>query len=250
LALVKIWEADLMEHFLSKYISTGGLGDSWIVYLKLLQMKDADLSWHHVESNNIVPPICRDLYKHFPATFEYDYNYIQNYAAGKWREYQPISSGVDSWCPLKGETGIRLEKPFLDVAPLKQKEYNAVIQVSGGAKNGRSWKFDPIQLKSTLKALGLNVALVGTDKRYEKKSDNSNFVGKLSLAETLDLIRKSDVFVGLSGFLNYYACSVRTKNLHLIESEGHEKRYYHPDWSEYTKGIEFGSMAEIIKELK
>lgn len=237
---------------MTKYISTGGLGDSWIVFLKLANIITDDDEWLHIESNPIVANLCSEWYNYliqsYTMEFRCDPNYIQNYKDGKWKDYIPVSSGVDDWCPLKGKTNFKLEDPwFIPIAKRNFYEYDVCIQVSAGAKNNRKWRFDPILVAKMLKNEGLSVALVGNEPDYyDKYPDFYNFVGRANLVSSLKIIDNSRLFVGLSGFLNYYACSRKIKNVHLTESDENERRYFHPDWHEHTHGVKLGSLQELM----
>jgi hypothetical protein len=208
-------------------------------------------TWIHVESNDNIEKACNELYGGLGPHFKFEHHpdYIQKYRQGHWKDCIPVSSGVDSFCPLKGKTEIGfIGDPFTgkDSPP---KECDVAFQVSAGAKNSRQWKFNPFILAEILRKEGLKVVLVGNDSRYIKNDDRDNFVGKLSINETIDKIEKSKLFVGLSGFLNYYACSARVQNLHLTESPDHEKRYYHEKWALYSDTIQYPSMLEVRKAV-
>lgn len=239
------------------YITTGGLGDSWISFLKIYPRIPGmifDLGcWLHVESNDEIAKACNDLYGNLGPHFRFECHpdYIQKYKSGMWEDYIPVSSGVDSFCPLKGKTDIGfIGSPFVIdelTASNESKVYDIALQVSAGAKNSRSWKFNPFILADLLRKEGLKVVLVGNDKRYFKEEDVDNFVCKVSLVETMQILKKSKIFIGLSGFLNYYACSAKVQNLHLTEGKDHEKRYYHQEWAPYSDIIEYPSMQEVRK---
>lgn len=245
-----------------KLISTGGLGDSFIVFLKIAGNLAGPVEWLHVESNDLIEKSCRCLYdgpdsffgKHLEGVtfkFECDPNYIANYYNGKWADYTPISSGHDKKCPLKGITQFESNAPFIYHHSYRDgsvEQYDVCIQVSGGAKNSRRWLFDPIMLKNVLKQKGWRVCLIGSDQKYFDIKDNDNFVGKFSLDSSLLKIEESSFFIGLSGFLNYYACAAGIRNAHLVESEEHDKRYYHPDWK--SDKLMVGSMSEVLKYLE
>lgn len=233
--------------FLNKYFSSGGLGDSFIVYLKLKQLNE-DFHWTHVESNSIVPDLCREIYGAHNNDFLCDPNYIESYINGKWKDFTPISSGIDDLCPLKGKTSIKLENPFLNL-PEMEREYDFCIQVSAGAKSERNWKFNPLDLKKILNAKGFSVILIGSDKKFENIEDDNNLVGKRSLRDSLSYIRKSFVFVGLSGFLSFYALANKINTIHYQIDNHHNERYIHPLWYPYMKNIEMGSLKEILRGL-
>lgn len=244
-----------------KFLSTGGLGDAWIVCLKINSVlaevgeEEFFVDWLHVESHDKIKEACEEIFKSlnndkFKFTFECDPNYESNVRAGKWKDRTALSTSINGKCSLHGDTP-ELKHPFalsLAARAFEEINYDIVIQVSGGAKNSRNWKFDPRTLAAILKQRGYSVALVGNDKRFENTVDVDNFVGKVGLLDTLSVVSKSRLFIGLSGFLNYYACSMRVPNIHLIESADHEKHYYHPEWK--SLGIEYPSMQAVMQALK
>lgn len=241
-----------------QYLSSGGFGDALIVYLKLRQLLEpynyrlnSQFIWNHVESNDLIKKPCLDFFGD-DIHFECDPNYIKNYRNGKWDGYTPVSSGVDTFCPLKGETKLELKQPFLYESDSELNDQNLIIlQCSAGAKNNRGWKINPLYLKTAIQQkYGYRVVIVGTDKQYVNPSDPDNLVGRQNINQVCNTITQAKMFIGLSGFLNYYACATRTKNIHLIESEEHDKRYYHPLWSKYTTGIKIGSAQEILAIIK
>lgn len=247
-----------------KFLSTGGLGDAWIVWLKIVEFWAAciqdEIDWIHVESHDGIRDALNELFPSMEGLkfqFLCDPLYQQHVREGLWKDRIAISTSIDGKCDLHGET-MNLSHPFLLRKPIietaiEPRFYDVTIQVSGGAKNDRNWKFDLLRYAAFLRSGEWKVALVGNDSRFADDKDPDNFVGKIGLNETLQVIDFSKLFIGLSGFLNYYACSNRVKNIHLIESEENEKRYYHPLWSEYTTGIVYPSFKDVnmtIAKLK
>lgn len=215
------------------------------------------IEWTHVESNQIVADVVDEIFSprekndigfginsNVVVCGECDPDYIKNYRSGKWSDYTPISSGVDGICPLKGDTGIVLQDPWLKFT-LPKLEYDVCLQVSAGAKNDRRWRFDPLILAKILRDQGLSVVLVGTDPLF-KQDDEYNLVGKLSLIESLGIISKSKIFIGLSGFLCFYAMSRHIKTVHYQISEEINNRYIHPAWKKIMINVEFGSIQEVL----
>lgn len=237
-----------------KYISTGGAGDAFISFLKLKDVEiNSDDQWLHVESNMVIEGLCQKLFsKHgyfdnkLNFSFEKDEMYIQRYKSGKWKDYTPVSSGQDLWCPLKGATNILMKNPFLENQELT-KTWDVCIQSSGGAKNNRIWLFSPLILAKILRQKGFSVCLIGSDLRFSDKEDGDNFIGKTDINVALSIIERSEHFIGLSGLLNYYACAKKITNSHLVESEEHEIRYYHPKWN--SNKIKYGTINEVLKVL-
>lgn len=242
-----------------KYISTGGAGDAFIAFLKVkdkVQLFDEKPEWLHVESNEIVGKICNQLFcsdGYFGEvglrfTFDCDEDYIENYRRGKWKGYTPVSSGQDLLCPLKGFTNVEMTSPFLtSLEPPEEKSWDVCVQASAGAKNNRKWLFSPVELINLLRRRGFKACLIGTDMNFFDDKDEDNLVGKLSIDSCLSVINRSQKFIGLSGLLNYYACAKKIENAHLVESEEHEKRYYHPEWK--SEKIKVGSFAEVWRMI-
>lgn len=259
-----------------KFLSSGGLGDSWIVFLKINEIinsrrdHDFHVDWLHLESHNKIKDQCEQLFgslnkEKYKFTFECDPNYVANIRTGKWKDRQAISTSVDGFCDLHGQT-IPLTEPFLvsyfdrayDIAqPVGSSSesvpyrYDISIQVSAGAKNNRSWKFDPRHFAAILRSQGYNVALIGNDENFKDINDEDNFVCHSKyILDTTDIIRGSNLFIGLSGFLNYWACSMRVPSVHLIESAENEKRYYHEQWKNLSLGINYPSLKEVRSAIK
>jgi hypothetical protein len=242
-----------------KYISTGGAGDAFISFLKLksrVELFREKPKWLHVESNDIVGGICSDLFSSngyfsdigLNFSFECDRDYIQHYKEQKWNDYIPVSSGHDLFCPLKGLTKVEMLNPFLNsLEPPEQKLYDICIQASGGAKNNRKWLFSPIDFAEILRKKGLKVCIVGTDMNFFDQKDVHNLIGKFSINSVFSVINQSKKFIGLSGLLNYYACAKRVPNMHLMESDEHEQRYYHQMWN--SEKLKVGSFAEVWRMI-
>jgi hypothetical protein len=242
-----------------KFISTGGLGDAFIAFIRLdsSSFSPEKVEWIHVESNDLIRSsfdeyIKKEARAFASCEFVCDTDYINNYRAGKWKGYIPVSSGMDTWCPLKGETDFELQDPFRyheERIPTEwfKERYNVAIQVSAGAKNDRKWLFEVKTLRTVLEKKGFSVILIGNDPNFYDKDDDRNFVCKKTLPETLELLLHCDNFIGLSGFLNYYCCYNKIPNMHLMESEEHDKRYYHRDWKSIS--LKYGSLSEILRNL-
>lgn len=253
---------DYGEEKMKRYCSTGGLGDSFIVASKLIEQRaksNEDFDWLHIESVDLQPAF-DDLMKHlrlipekgFNHQFVHDPQYIEHYKDKQWRDRKPISSGVDSFCPLKGECEDRLENPYLicDNIQKYERDYDVAIQVAGGVGNNRLFRFSPLALAQLLRDKGFRVALVGNAKIFEKEDDKDNFVNKLTLPQTMEIVSLSKRFVSLSGLLTYFALAAKVLTIYLEESPEHTKRYIHPNLVKWSYPIKFGSIQEVKKELE
>ena len=132
-----------------KTISTGGVGDFFIVSLKLRQLlkQNEEIDHLHVESNDIVPRLITEAFlipfgvgikfdQRLNLELECDPQYINNFKSGKWSDRKSITTSVSGECDLHGN-GVGLELPFVDYKKdsYSFKNYDLVIQVSGGARS-------------------------------------------------------------------------------------------------------------------
>lgn len=243
-----------------KKLSSGGAGDSFIVASKLYEREGQPIDWLHIESVNL-EPMFSDMMKYLKLpfcgiTYEFQHNedYINKYKQGRWKDYSSISSGVDDWCPLKGKCEWKLENPFVITTHIQKYEenkiYDVCIQVASGMGNSRRYKFSPLALAQLLRNKGYKVALVGTMKLYEDQEDKDNFVNKLSISETLELISQSKTLVSSAGLLTYFAVACKVPTIYFEESPEHTKRYIHSFCQKYAYPIKFGSIQEVKKELE
>lgn len=246
--------------------SAGGLGDAFIVGCKLNQYYYTDicktgspLNHLFVESN---PKTCELIQeyinyfwdsKNFQFEVECDPNYQESYFQGKWKDRSPINTSVNGEYHFPGPDGIVLNETFANIHKLartpKEKKFDVCIQVAGGVNSNRGWKFDPDVLATILNVKGYQAALVGTAKEFES-NESYNFVNKTSLGGTLDIVRSSKIYCGVSGFLTYTSLAFGIKNLHLEESPEHNKHYIHDSWNKDRYGLKYGSLQEVIGGLR
>lgn len=238
------------------FISTGGLGDAFISFLKLRQI-NFRLDWLHVESTDKIKQPFETFFRgicdgQITPSFEHDSNYIENYRKGRWNDRIPVSSGIDGFCPLKGETNIVLHHPFLDLPQEKSDGYDVVIQCSAGAKNNRGWTFDPRELaRHVRRVCNKKVAIVGSDEKFFDPKDQDNFTTKLDLLETCNIIKNSRLFVGLSGFLVFYALATRVRVIQCQIDESHNRRYFHEKWNSYMSNVDDRvGLPEMLKTIR
>lgn len=246
-----------------KTFSFGGLGDSYIVYLKLLQRQietNKVIDHIFIESNEKVPKSILYLHEyktnakiHIDACCVGDYQrkYLSG-ESGPWDDREPLNTSVDGtyFFPIQDE-GIKNEYALLNKKDnSKYDSKKIIIQVSAGINNNRCWKFHPNILANILRKQGYEVFLVGNNLFYKDLNDPFNLVGKVDLNYILNEIKDSKLYIGLSGFLTYYSLSYGVLNIHNSESKEHDKHYIHPEWEQNRFRIEYASMAEVMKGLK
>lgn len=245
------------------FLSSGGFGDAFIVMLKISEWgrnnlaagQPEDFDWLHVESNDILKPL-QSIWDLFPLgmaqkynlEFKHDPNYVQNIATYT-KDRKVIPTPVRGTCDFYQKEW-PLENPFLDQKP-KEKQYDIVLQARGGFNNDRKWFTSVPMMAHTLASMGRHITVVGTgnlDLRTTHKV--VNLVGLTTLRDCLEVVSKCNVFIGLSGLLNYFASASKILNIHVIESEKHEIMYYHPEWAEFVQGIRLGTLQEVVRAIK
>jgi hypothetical protein len=248
-----------------KTYSTGGFGDFFIVYLKLLDDIRAGhkIDHLHIESNEIVPGLIQEFMEFSRWSIEpsggHDITvasrcipeYSKTIKGGTWEGREPRNTHCLGEYNYPGkDSGIKQPwMPHYSDPSADSRYYKRItIQVSAGAKSDRVWKFDVFSLQKILTALGFEVFLIGNDSRYERGEAN-NFVG-YPLSHTLSIMDSCRCHIGLSGFLTYYSLSRGAWNVHLPESKEHVKHYIHPEWENFRMNLEVGSIAEILGKLK
>ena len=243
-----------------KTISFGGLGDSFIVWLKLHQIFSGDEfeSNHHlfVESNPVTCELIKEyaeMHYKFDCEVICDKNYQESFHSGKWPDRRIINTTWHGDYPFPGPDGIRLMDDFAKHFAIFggiTRTHDVCIQVAAGANSSRHWKFDPRKLRDLLESKGHRVALVGTAEEYKEDDEPSNYVCKTNLRDSTHIVNFSKVYCGLSGFHTYNSLSKGHRNIHLEESPEHNAHYIHPSWEEYRYGIKYGSLSEVIAGLR
>lgn len=245
-----------------KTLSFGGLGDSVIIFLKLQKLLKTETITEHrfIESNlktlkwikeyiSVLPSDFEDI----KFTFDCDPNYQKTYFSGKWNDYKALNTSWHGHYHFPAPDKVKLETPKdamlklqLNLGGLWELRYDVALQVSGGANANRKWRFNPLSLAKILRNQGMNVCLVGSDNRYVDDEDPDNFVNKTDLPGSMQAILFSHIFVGLSGFHNYWSLASGMNNIMLEESEEHTQHYIHPSWKNHLKMCKFGSAKEVL----
>lgn len=256
---------------MKKFLSTGGIGDLFIIALKLQEWlknnPNETIDWLHVESTNItnsffniVNMVCLNNLKN-KFDFEHDPNYIENFKQGKWSDRESIPVSLNRECALHKKYW-PIENPFLVVPECEEKVYDVCIQVSARQRNNKEWLFNPINFADMLsRNFNYKVCLIGNDERFkpEKNVHSSCFkiekdvINEVCKYQNLSLaiqsIWKSKVFIGLSGFLNYFACAIKIPNIHVIEGKDQEADYYHYKWKDLTYGIKLPTLQDVMRGI-
>lgn len=246
-----------------KTVSFGGLGDSFIVGCKLNQLmnyyKNENLNHLFVESNQKTLDLIKeymDVQTFWPFKYKFsgecDENYQINFNKGKWSDRAPINTKWDGIYHFPGDDGIKLEEKYVDLKnqDSKDKIFDVCFQVAGGVSGIRQWKFNIFKLKEMLENKGYCAALIGTNPKFYRENDPRNFVSKLDLPGSMEIVKRSRIYCGLSGFHTYWSLACGTKNIHDEESDEHNSHYIHPSWEKFRYGIKYGSLYEVVSGLR
>ncbi len=241
-------------------ISFGGVGDAFIVSLKLLKLlhtKPVYSKINHlfVESNQKALDLMKDWFSkgwgnsNITFEFECDANYEYNFLNSKWPNKHHLNTSVSGQYKFPGDDNIVVDTCVFRPEGFPQ-THDVVIQCSAGVNSNRKWKFDLKQLVSLLRNKNLDVAIVGSDPKYFDEKDEDNFVNKVGIKESAKIVDSAGVYIGLSGFHTYRSLCRGVPNIHFEESEEHNKHYISSAWEEFRYGIKYGTIQEIISGLR
>lgn len=255
-----------------KFMGTGGLGDSFIVFCKIASNvprdKKVSLTW--IESNEIVPALVKQYiesgffgFKNISVDGHFRRDYVEevkdffnfncnNFFSEKIKTNTWLNSRVDGNFSffIKDPSELKIDGKLFDgFCRNYEKRYDVSLQCSAGAKSSRRWPFDPRSLALILRQRGMKVCIVGSDKSFTEDHPD-NYVCKTSLLEAMKIISSSSCHVGLSGFHCYWSSACGIRNIQLMESEQHNLSYLHPEWKKNVFSIKIPSMKEILYVIK
>lgn len=249
--------------------SSGGAGDFLIVYLKIKNLLEEQpyekIHWKHIESNNIVPKLFEDVMRNSFLKDERievegicDPYYTPDKIIKEYNDFDGskllLNTRQNGDCPFYGK-GRPVFNPFLDIEKCQIEHWDICLQYSGGAKGSREWKFFPNDLVSLLRRKGYKVAMIGVQNHKEIyfpyiNEHQDDFIDKLTLSQTMEVIHQSGLIISLSGFISYFSLAMKIPNIRVVESEHHNDHYIHPEYKQFDYQIQYGSMKEVIDGLK
>jgi hypothetical protein len=226
-------------------ISFGGLGDTFVVYLKL---RGAGVGFDHRhffisdDRNNTL--VTQQWLSHplFPHDWKVSTQYEPlNDMYQKFGKYSECWEVPYSW---KADCDEPLD---VFIAPEEDDyEWDVCLQCHPGTKTDprRRWNFDISKLKKDLEQSGLRVCMIGNAKEFSNQSDAANFVGKLDVCGNIDVVRRSRVMVSNLGFLSMVKMAGKGSLVYFCGNCRNED-YVHWDWRKY--GIEVAPYEVSVK---
>lgn len=222
---------------MDKCLGFGGLGDCFIVMLKLFEYKKPYIYTHIDKSRNRlnssielldkfdIPHKClvvHDIKCWWHAnspTYDKCFNV---FAAG----HINIPIRPYHWQPCVDEGYTNPFCYWLDT----DKEDKVAVQVASGGD--RNYKERPVVEYTTAHFEHENIIWIGTDKDFTSDV-GTNMVGKLTLSETLDVISKCKYFVGFPSVLLYYALWCETECFLFTDHQGQDDLRIHDEWKKH-----------------
>lgn len=227
-----------------KYLGYGGVGDCFIIILKLIE-DGGDFIYTHVEKNKSKLRMCGELL----TSYNIEHELINtNNIRGWWSKYSKrydkhfnmfaaghinVPSKPYHWEPCK-DNGYK--NPFNP--NMKEKTNKVCVQVNGGIGITTRHLFNrPIVDYITKDFNQDDVVWIGTEKDFDPPF-GKNLSGKLSLEETFEEISTASYFVGFNSVLLYWSLYNKI-NCHLfMDHQGKYDTRIHEEHKQYLTYIE------------
>jgi len=221
---------------MDKCLGFGGLGDCFIVILKLLEYPNQFI-YTHIDTSQSRLDLSMQLLDMFKIKHDchvvldikkwwYEHNNefdkcFNVFAKG----YIDIPIRPYHWQPCIDEG---YNDPF--TKNIRQKFEHIVVQINSGGK--RSYKYKPIIEYVSKNYNKDKILWVGTDKDF-KIDYGVNFCGKFSFIQTLEIISTSKYFVGFNSMLLYWALYNKINSYLFTDHQGKEDLRIHNEWKKY-----------------
>jgi len=219
-----------------KCLGFGGLGDCFIIILKLLEYNKPFI-YTHIDTSPSRLKLSKQLLDYF--NIEHDC-YVVDDIKQWWynhnsefdkcfnvfaKGYIDIPIRPYHWQPCIDE-GYR--NPFTE--NIEQKSECVAVQVNSGGN--RNYKYKPVIEYVSKNYDKDKILWIGTDKNFEIDY-GVNFCGELSFIQTLGVVSTSKYFVGFNSILLYWALYNKTLCYLFTDHQGKEDLRIHDKWKKY-----------------
>ena len=232
---------------MKQYLGYGGVGDCFIIILKLLeQEKDLrNFTYTHIESGVEKLEMCHDLLNYYKIK----HNLIKTPNLRAWW-YQnshkfdkcfnvSIEGSINvpprdfHWEPCQDEGVSQAFNP----EPSLAKKYPLCIQVNGGLKcenKVRNCEKRGVveYVNRIFKSNKDNIVWVGINEEFNPPW-GTNYSGKISLEETMKIISKSEKFIGFNSILLYWALYNKVDSHLFMDHQGKFDIRIHEKWKQH-----------------
>ena len=221
---------------MDKCLGFGGVGDCFIIILKLLEYKKPFV-YTHIDTSNNRLRLSMQLLDYFGI--QHDCKVVSDIRewwyehAGEYkrcfnvfaRGHIHIPHRPYHWQPCVDEGYHNAFSKDI----LSKFDYVAVQINSGGDRN---YKSKPIVQHVTDYYEKDQILWFGTDKIFNSDY-GTNYCGKLELTDVLDRIAECKYFVGFNSVLLYWALYNKTESYLFTDHQGKEDLRIHDEWKKY-----------------
>lgn len=242
-------------HTLS-YLSSGGLGDCWIQFLKILPHSKTNLiRWQHINAHFCHVNTTLALMNLMPSALSVNSDQIH---PTNRKEYERIFLEKNPDRIRINSKAHELENPQPNLSFLINdlyKKHYIVIQPTAGRQDNSLRTLNDNAIEQIIERYGYkNIILLG--KKYESKLDHpiiSNLTSKTTIKQAIELIYNCKGFVGFHGFLAYVAMSMKKPSEVLFDNPMLLNHYMHPEWEKNTRiGLvqKFGNHQTHLNDMR
>jgi ADP-heptose:LPS heptosyltransferase len=234
---------------IKSFFSSGGVGDNWIHFLKILPYTTKhQIRWHNVNSHKChLEPIAEiqswtpNLYNNRSILLTGNKKINMKDREQKFRNMHPHMVRLNSKaCELNNPC------PNLDFLPytFKASEPYIVVQGRAGRKDNSSREFTASAIEQIALKYKRKVILLGMkpdkDDHIEcsflcKGIQVGDLRGKVSLLHSFSLIYNCEKFIGHDGVLAYFAMSLKKDSMVVFHLPNLPSHYMHRNWCANTK---------------
>lgn len=221
---------------MDKCLGFGGLGDCFIVILKLLEY-DKPFIYTHIDISEKRLKLSMDLLDLFGI--QHDCKVVSNIKEwwydhnGEYKKcfnvfakgYIHIPHRPYHWQPCVDEG---FHNPFAKGIP--EKNGCVAVQVNSGGE--RSYKHKPVVEYASKNCNKDKILWIGTDKDFNPDF-GTNYCGKLDFIPALKKIARCKYFVGFSSVLLYWALYNKINCYLFTDHQGRDDLRIHDEWKKY-----------------
>ena len=205
------------------YLTRGSLGDSYIIMLKLRNIRKRIIINHHTKHRYWWPTI-RDIHS-------FNNHVTVRFSDEPRLDLPEVTSdsheGEMDFFPDLGMENVYVEQPYI------------AIQPHSGKPQGFNRKDLPMTLiKQAIYDYGYKCVFIGTDRDAYGglgQTCGTNLVGRTTVLEAMSIVANAEKFVGPEGFLSFVALSHKVdSDIYYKSRDAVRKRIENTPWEEYA----------------
>jgi hypothetical protein len=240
---------------MKKFLSSGGLGDAWICFLKILHASKGErVIWDHMTGHQIHVDPVTELMTLMPGIQEAKCHKINRDTRNELEKSLMTSHTI-----RLNTKANEIENPIPNLSFVRkiyqEDDPYVIIQPGAGRPIDKSFRyFMPFAVDTLVEFFRdkqKNTVLLGAE--YKARNDYAlNLTNKTPIKTALELISCADFFVGFDGFLAYVAMSMNIPSCVIFHDPILPEHYMHNDWKNKTKffvGPQRISEAKTLQEI-